>query len=79
MTSSNKKEETLTCACFNEIVKLEKWPDEDEVYFTLFQHEPKKVSFKKRLKIAWGFMRGNRVETFDLVFTEEEWSKIKKF
>ena len=74
-----KKEETIMCSCFSEIVHLCKWSNEEEIYFTLFQHAPKETGLVERLRMAVDIFRGKRVNTFDLIFDKEQWDKLKNF
>ena len=71
----NKKETFISCQCESEIVRLSRFENEDEVYFTVYQYASDKYSFWERLKMLfWG-----KVRTCDLVLSSEDFNKIKQF
>ena len=49
-----RKDLFLSCSCESEILRLSKWEDEDEVYFTVYSFLADKYSFWERLKILFG-------------------------
>lgn len=70
-----KKEEFITCSCGNEIIKLQKWSNEEETHLIVYSYASDKYTFRERLKI----LLGGKVRMCDVVLSKEEFNKIVKF
>lgn len=70
-----KKEEFISCSCGNEIIKLQKWQDEEETHLIVYSYASDRYTFLDRLKI----FLGRKVRMCDVVLSKEEFSKIIKF
>lgn len=70
-----RKELFLSCSCESEIVKLTKWEDEDEVYFTVYSFLADKYSFWERLKILFG----GKTKSTEIILDKKEFNKLIKW
>jgi len=70
-----KKEEFISCSCGNEIIKLQKWSDEEEIALIVYSYASDKYTFRERLKI----FLGGKVRMCDVVLSKEEFNKIVNF
>ncbi len=75
----NKKELFIECNCHGEILKIDKFEDEEEYYLTVFKYSFPSISFFRRIKYALDVLRGKGIITSDLVLSPENFNKIKKF
>ena len=71
----NKTTLHLDCSCGGEVLRVEKFEDEDEVYLTVFSFQNLKLSFWGKLR----YLFGCRTQTCELVLTSEEFKKLKDF
>lgn len=71
----NKKEQFISCECQSEVLKLERWEDEEETYLTVYQYMSDRYSFWERLVSLFG----GKVRTCDIVLSKENFDKLKKF
>ena len=71
----NKTTLHLDCSCGGEVLRVEKFEDEDEVYLTVFSFQLMKLSFWAKIELLFGC----RVQTCDLVLTSEEFKKLRDF
>lgn len=74
-----KKELYVSCECQSEIVKLDKFDDEEEIYLTVYKYYFPKSSFWLRIKAAIKVLKGEGIRTADVVLSKESFNKIKKF
>ena len=71
----NKTTLHLDCLCGGEVLKVEKFEDEDEVYLTVFSFQTMRLSFWEKIK----YLFGCKMQTCDLVLSAEEFKKLKDF
>jgi len=69
----------IECECYGEILKIDKFSDEDEYYLTVFKYSFPSISFLRRIRYALDVLRGKGIQTADLVISKENFNKIKKF
>lgn len=74
-----KKELFIQCECQGEVLKIDKWEDDEEYYITVFKYSFPDISFFSRIKYAWSVLCGRGIGTADLVLSKENFNKIKKF
>lgn len=74
-----KKELFIQCECGGEIVKIDKWEDDEEYYLTIFKYSFPTVSFWGRIKYAIDVLRGKGIVVADVVLSKESFNKIKRF
>lgn len=74
-----KKELFIRCECQGEVLKVEKWEDEEDYYITVFKYSFPSVSFLRRIKYAIQVLQGRGIRTADIVLSEKSFNKIKKF
>ena len=65
----------LSCQCNSEVLTLDRFEDEEEIYLTIYSHSGERYSFWERVKILFG----GKVRTADLVISYEDFEKIKQF
>lgn len=70
-----RKDLYLKCSCESEILRVSKWEDEEEVYFTVYQYLSERYSFWERLKILFG----GKSKTADIILSKEEFKMLKRF
>lgn len=75
------KEKTIfiPCNCKSEVVGLSKYDDEDEIYLTVYKYSSISFSFFTRIKMAWKVIKGESIDTADVVLSKENFEKIKEF
>lgn len=78
-TKHEKKELFIQCECQGEILKIDKWEDEEEYYLTVFKYSFPNISFLRRIGYAWNVLKGEGVRAAGLVLSKENFNKIKKF
>lgn len=69
----------LSCNCHGEILKVEKFAEEDEYYLTVFKYKDLEYSFLERLKLAWKVFRGRGLNTFDIILSSQNFNKLRDF
>ena len=69
------KTDFISCECHSEVIRLDRFESEDEVYLTVFQYTSKKYSLLDRFKILFGF----KTIVCDMVFSKENFDKIRSF
>lgn len=69
----------IPCECQGEILILQKFDDEEEVYLTVYRYSFPNISFFRRMKAAIKVLRGEGIRTADVVLSKESFNKIKKF
>lgn len=74
-----KKELFIECECHSEILKLDKFDDEEEIYLTIYKYYFPKSSLWRRIKSAIKILIGEGIRTADIVLSKESFNKIKKF
>ena len=74
-----KKELFIQCECQGEILKVDKFEDEQEYYLTVFRYYFPSLSFFSRIKYAWKVLKGEGIQTAGIVLSYENFNKIKKF
>lgn len=70
-----RKDLFLSCSCESEILRLSKWEDEDEVYFTVYSFLADKYSFLERLKILFG----GKTKSIDIILSKKEFNKLVRW
>lgn len=65
----------LSCQCNSEVLTLDRFEDEEEIYLTVYSHSGERYSFWERVKILFG----GKVRTADVVLSIEDFEKIKQF
>lgn len=70
-----RKDLFLSCSCESEILRISKWEDEDEVYFTVYSFLANKYSFWERLKILFG----GKTKSTEIILSKKEFNKLRKF
>ena len=70
-----KKELFLTCACEADILKIEKWSDDEDVFLTVFSYQSLRYSFWERLI----FLFGGKTKTSSIILDKKQFNKLKKF
>lgn len=78
-TPPKKKELYLPCACGSEVLRLEKYDDEEETYLSVYRYNSQSVSFFGRLKMCLKVLKGVGISTADVVISEDDFKKIKNF
>lgn len=75
------KEKTIfiPCNCKSEVVGLSKYDDEDEIYLTVYKYSSTSYSFFARIKMAWKVLKGESIDTADVVLSKENFEKIRQF
>lgn len=73
-----KKELVVKCLDNCSCLSVDKYDDCGDHYITLYKSYEGK-SFWLRLKDIWKILIGDRVSSFDIVLSEEDFNKIKKF
>jgi hypothetical protein len=71
----NKTTLHLDCLCGGEILRVEKYSDEEEVYITVFSFKSHNLSFWQKLRNLFSC----EMVTCDLVLSLEEFKKLKSF
>lgn len=74
-----KKELFIQCECQGEVLKIDKWEDDEEYYLTVFKYSSPSISVFSRIGYAWKVLFGRGIRTADLVISKENFNKIKKF
>lgn len=69
----------LRCECFGEVISIERFENEQEVYLTVYQYSFVDISFFRRIKYAIDVLRGKKLRTADVVLSKENFDKIKEF
>ena len=77
-TSEGKKELIVKCVDNCSCLSVDKYDDCGDHYITLYKSYSGK-SFWFRLKDIWKILVGDRVSSFDIVLSGEDFSKIKRF
>lgn len=72
-----KKELYIPCECLGEIIKLDKFDDEEEIYLTVYRYSFPNISFFRRIKFAIKALKGEGIRTADVVLSKESFNKIK--
>ena len=72
-TEPKREDLYLPCSCETEILRVSKWEDEEEYYFTVYQYTSDKYSFWERLKILFK----GKVRTADIILSKENFEKLK--
>lgn len=72
-----KKELFIQCECQGEILKIDKFEDEQEYYLTVFKYHFPSLSFLHRIKYAWKVLKGEGIRTADIVLSQENFNILK--
>jgi hypothetical protein len=72
-----KKELFIQCECQGEILKVDKFEDEQEYYLTVFKYYFPSLSFLRRIKYALKILKGEGIRTTDIVLSQENFNKLK--
>jgi len=70
-----RKDLYLPCSCETEILRVSKWEDEEEYYFTVYQYASVTYTFLERLKILFG----RKIKTAEIILSKKELNRLKKF
>lgn len=65
----------LPCTCETELLRVSKWEDEEEIYFSVYSFFAEKYSFWERL----GFLFKGKTKTTEIILSKKEFNKLKKF
>jgi hypothetical protein len=71
-------EHYTTCCCGCEVVVLSKWPDEEEIYLSIFRHEYLKPTLKSRLSYIWKILTTGKYFSDEVVLTKDRALKISE-
>lgn len=69
------KTDFISCECNSEVIRLDRFEAEDEIYLTVYQYTSKKYSLIDRFKILFGL----KTVVCDMVFSKESFDKIRNF
>lgn len=69
----------IPCDCQGEILTLQKFDDEEEIYLTVYRYSFPNISFFHRIKWAIEVLKEEGIRTADVVLSKESFNKIKKF
>ncbi len=75
----NKKELYISCQCANEILKVEQFLDEEEVYLSVFRYHSDSTSLWRRLGMCLDVLLGRGVNTADVVISKKDFEELKNF
>ena len=70
-----RKDLYLPCTCETELLRVSKWEDDEEVYFSVYSFFAQKYSFLERLK----FLFGGKIKSCEIILKEEDFNKLKSF
>ena len=73
-----KKELIIKCVDNCCCLSVDKYDDCGDHYITLYKSYGRK-SFWFRLKDIWKILTGDQISSFDIVLSEEDFNKIKRF
>lgn len=63
----------LPCTCEADVLRVQKFDGEDEIYLCVYSFMSQKFNIFDRLKILFG----GRLKTCDIILTEENFNKLK--
>lgn len=69
----------LKCECFGEVLSLDRFEDEEEIYLAVYCYSFVDISFFRRIKYAIDVLRGKKLRTADVVLSKENFYKIREF
>ncbi len=69
----------LKCGCGHAILELWKWPGIDDASTSFVFYEAYQPSLRLRIKKAWDYIRGKRLDVQDFVLYKEDMKKIQEF
>lgn len=72
-----KTELFIQCECQGEILKVEKFDEENEYYLTVFKYYHPSLFFLRRIKYAWKVLKGEGIQTADIVLSQENFNRLK--
>lgn len=78
LETPKKRELILSCDCQSELLRIDKWEDEEEYYLTVYRYSFPYISFFSRIKYAIAILCGKGIPT-DIILSKKEMSKLKKF
>jgi hypothetical protein len=70
-----RKDLYLPCTCETELLRVSKWEDEEEIYFSVYSFFAEKYSFWERL----GFLFKGKTKTCELIMNKKEFDKLRNF
>lgn len=74
-TPPKRKDLYLPCTCETELLRVSKWENEEELYFSVYSFFAEKYSFWERL----GFLFGGKSKTCELIINKKNFDKISNF
>lgn len=68
----------VECDCYSEGIMFEKWPEEDEVYVSIWQRgiKPFKMTWGYRLRYIWRILRGKSLYSDEVVLSNKKVNQI---
>ncbi len=75
----DKKEMYVSCQCLSEIVKIEQYNDEHEIYLSVFRYLSPSYSFWRKLVMCWDVLKGRGIRTADVIISREDFEQLKQF
>lgn len=71
-------EHYTTCECGGEVVVLSKWPDEEELYLSVFRYDYIKPTLTSRLSYIWRILTTGKYFSDEVVLTKNNALKISE-
>ena len=65
----------LTCTCDSELLRVTKWEDEEEIYFSVYSFLAQKYTLWERIVILFG----GKTKTAEIILNKENFEKLKTF
>ncbi len=76
---STKKELLLKCECSCSVLSVSKYSDEDDYSLVFYQYSLPYISFWRKIKLAIDVLKGKNIRTADIILSNSDFKKLKKF